>query len=114
MILTLVFSFSENQVEQVGTMDPHPSSKVPTTTLATQVIASSTRNVKADAEREVTVTTTKVTGSLTGIVTDTSTLSRLLSSLKGLIEDYDGLDLLSSLYAEPLSQLAGPKASVTL
>lgn len=47
-------------------------SKVTETTLATQEVTSSTRNEKADVEREVTVN--NVPGPAAGITTDRSTL----------------------------------------
>lgn len=87
-------------VEQVHTIDLHPSStstsdlaslsKVAGTTLAIQDVASSTRNEKASVELEVTVN--KVNGSAADIMTARSTLPCLPSSSIGLMNDHDGLD----------------------
>lgn len=94
----LTFSVFGLLVDQVRTIDPHPTfnstsalvsmSKVARTTLATHAAASSTRNKNANAEQEVTAT--KVTGLAAGLMMNRSTLARHPSSLQGLMEDHYG------------------------
>lgn len=72
--------------------------------MATQAAASSAHN-------EGEVTTTHKTGQAAELLIDRSTLSRPPSYVNRSIKDHDGLNLLF-LYAELLSQLAGPYASV--
>lgn len=79
-------------------------SKIAKSIVATQRVASSSRNKNVDAEREGTVN--KVTRSAPGTMSDKSMLHLPLSSLQRLIEEHVVLDFLPSLYAEMLCQLA--------
>lgn len=101
-------------------MYPHPSftstsalasvSSATQSTLATRGTASSTHYEKASDEREVIVN--NVTGPAAGLVTDRSTLPRLTFSLKGLINDHEGLYFLLAMPVELLSQLTSFYVSV--
>lgn len=81
-----------------STSAPTPITKGTGTTLASQEVASSTHNAKSNTEREVIVD--KVNEPAAGTVSDRSTLLRLLSSLQRLMENYDDLNFLPSLYAQ--------------
>lgn len=63
--------------------------------LSTQDVAYSTRNEKANVERDVTVS--KETGPVAIIVTDSSTLISILFSIHELMKDHDSLDVLPSV-----------------
>lgn len=77
--------------------------------LTTQGDVSSCKEM-ANAEWEV--TRNKITGVASGIITQISTLSSLPSTLKELLEDYNGLYFLPPLHDKLLSQIAGPSSSV--
>lgn len=80
------------------------------TTLAAYKFASSKRKENTDVEQDVTIN--KVTGPDPFIATNRSTLPRLPFSLQGLMEHFDGTEILPSLYGELLFQLAGPYATL--
>lgn len=84
--------------------------EVTRTALTTHDVALSTRNKKANVEREVEVN--RVTEPAACIIVNRCTPPRFPSSLQKLMEDHVGLDFLLFLYAKLESQLSGSYGGV--